>query len=90
MDIMVDIMGKRTDEAQYLLRMTPETKKELSEMADAAGVTLSEAFRQGARMYLEDRLSPLAAASAQQVGGDELVEELRSVASRVERRLRGS
>lgn len=40
--------------ASYLLRLTPQEKRRLEELARERNVTLAYALREGARMYLRD------------------------------------
>jgi predicted DNA-binding protein len=40
--------------ATYLLRISPEDKKRLEQMAEERDITLAHALREGARLYLED------------------------------------
>lgn len=46
---------RRTD--QYLLRMSEEEKLRIKSKADAANVTMSEAFRVGGEQYLDNLLA---------------------------------
>ena len=46
------IAAESTKSASYLLRMTPAEKADLEALADEHDVTLAEALRQGARIYL--------------------------------------
>lgn len=42
--------------ASYLLRMTPQEKAHLEEMARLADTTLADALREGARAHLRQRV----------------------------------
>jgi len=70
-----------SNKSTYLLRMAPAERAELHAMAEAAGIPLSEAFRKGARMYLE-------AQENRTPEDDELLIELRSLAGRIDSRIR--
>lgn len=66
----------------YRVRLTAEELADLSDRADSLGVPLSEAFRKGADLWLAQRESD-------RPGEYELVDEIRSLANKVDRRLRG-
>ena len=71
-----------SSDARYELRLPRAEKEELQARADSLGVSLSEAFRKGADLWL-------AARESDQPGEYELVDEIRALANKVDRRLRG-
>jgi hypothetical protein len=63
----------------FLVRCTKKQKHELDRLAKKAGVSLSEAGREGTREWLANRVDPAAPA-------DPLLAEVRALAAKVEDR----
>lgn len=78
--------GGRT--AGHLVKLYPDEKARLTALAQKNGVTLSDAFRRGADMYLTDGHAYDAALAAAAAEDDELLGELRSLAGRIDSRIR--
>jgi hypothetical protein len=77
-------MGKHTNHsAQYLLRMTPEKRESLNDMANRAGIPLADAMRIGTERYLRELLAEQSGKTEEEA----LVSNLRAAAAHIERKL---
>lgn len=76
--------GMASNTGRYLVKMPPDRLQALHESAREAGIPLAEAFREGAERYLADlNDQPVTTFDA-------LSNDLRALARRVDRDLKGS